>query len=82
MASQSDFLNLYACLPTFRPLFDRKVRRSSNRGQSVELAANGSLALSSRRSGYEHVEGKANDNFLDLGRKNLTALPSARKFLE
>ena len=71
-----------ACLPTFRPLFDRKVRRSSSRSQSVELAAGGSLAPSNRRSGYEHMEGKANEKFLDLVRKNWAAVPSARNFLE
>ena len=67
-----------ACLPTFRPLFDRRVRRSSTRGQSVELAAHGSLELSNRKSGYVHMEGKANDKFLDLVSKNWAAVPSAR----
>ena len=71
-----------ACLPTLRPLFDRKVRRSRKRGQSVELAADGSSAPSNRRSGYEPVEGKANDIFLDLVRVNWAAVPSARNFLE
>lgn len=77
-----DVAILCACLPTFRPLFDRKFRRSSNRGQSVELAADGSLAPSNRRSGYEPVEGKANDKFLDLVRKNWSAIPSARNALD
>ena len=67
-----------ACLPTFRPLFDRKVRRSSTRGQSVELALNSSLAPSNSRFRYENIEGKTNDKFLDLVRKIWTAVPSAR----
>ena len=71
-----------ACLPTFRPLFDRKVRRSNKRGQSVELATDHSFAPPNRRSGYENVEAEAKNQFLDLVRKNWAAVPSVRNSLE
>ena len=71
-----------ACLPTFRPLFDPKVRRSNKRGQSIQLATDDSFAPPHRRSGYENVEGEANDKFMDAVRKNWAAVPSRRKSLE
>lgn len=71
-----------ACLPTFRPLFDRKVRRSNKRGRSVELAVDHSFAPPTRRSGYKNVEGEANGKFMDLVRKNWAAVPSVHNSLE
>ncbi len=71
-----------ACLPTFRPLFDRKVRRTNKRDQSVELATDHSFAPPNRRSGYENVEAQAKNQFLDLVRKNWAAVPSLRNSLE
>lgn len=71
-----------ACLPTFRPLFDPRVRASSKRAQSVERATEASNAPSKHRSGYENVEGEANSKFLDLVRKNWPGVPSARSSLE
>lgn len=53
-----------ACLPTFRPLFDPRVRASSKRVQSIELAIDASKAPSNRRSGYENMEGEADSKFL------------------
>ena len=53
-----------ACLPTFRPLFDPRVRASSKRAQSIELAIDASKAPLNRRSGYENMEGEANSKFL------------------
>ena len=53
-----------ACLPTFRPLFDPRVRASSKRAQTIELATDASKAPSNRRSGYENMEGEANSKFL------------------
>lgn len=79
-----DVAILCACLPTFRPLFDPKVRRSSKRGvQSVELATDDSFTPPNRRSGYENVEAGANNNrFLDLVRRNWAAVPSLRSSRE
>ena len=71
-----------ACLPTFRPLFDPKVRRSNKRDQSIQLTTDGSFALPHRKSGYENVEGEANNKFMDTMRKNWAAVPSLRKSLE
>ena len=53
-----------ACLPTFRPLFDPKVRASSKRAQNIEPAIDASKAPLNRRSGYENMEGEANSKFL------------------
>ena len=55
-----------ACLPTFRPLFDPRVRASSNRAQSIEPGINVSKASLNRRSGYENMEAEANSKFLAL----------------
>lgn len=53
-----------ACLPTLRPLFDPRVRASSERAQSIEPAIDASKASLNRRSGYENMEGEANSKFL------------------
>lgn len=77
-----DVAIICACLPTFRPLFDPRVRHSSKRGQSIQLTTDDSIALSHRKSGYENVEGEADDKFIDMVRKNWAAVPSLRKSLE
>ncbi|KAM0796141.1 hypothetical protein BDR22DRAFT_893479 [Usnea florida] len=71
-----------ACLPTFRPLFDPKVRRSNKRGQSIRLATDDPFTPPQRKSGYENVEGEANNKFMYAVRKNWAAVPSLRKSLE
>ena len=76
-----------ACLPTFRPLFDRRVRRVNKSAQNVEMALNDSFASSNRKSGYDHVEeGRAgvatNGKFLDVVRKNWATIPSVRSSVE
>lgn len=71
-----------ACLPTFRPLFDPKVRRSNKRGQSIQLATDDSFAPPHRKSRYENVEGEADNKFMDTERKNLAVVPYLRKSLE
>ena len=77
-----DVAIICACLPTFRPLFDPKVRRSSKRGQSIQLVTDDSFAPPHRKSGYENVEGEADNKFMDMVHKNWAAVPSLRKSLE
>ena len=77
-----DVAIICACLPTFRPLFDRKVRGSSKRLHNLELATDHSFSPFNRRSGYGNVEGEANNKFVDLVHKNWAAIPSARNYLE
>ena len=57
-----------ACLPTFRPLFDPKVRRRNKKGQSIQLATDDSFGPPHRKSGYENVEGQANDRLITSSR--------------
>ena len=77
-----------ACLPTFRPLFDRKVRGNSKtsqvvQSQSMELSPDHTFASKNRGSGHQMIKEKASSNkFLDLVRTDWAEVPSVRNALE